>query len=122
MASRLFTYPLALKKGMVLLAGTITTDASGNITAQNFLGGTATKTGTGAYRITLQDRYVAQIAVVVDMQQTTVSAYSAESAITTDPTATTPVIDFITKNAGAAANVTSISKIAVMAVLSNSSV
>lgn len=122
MASRAFKYPQALKNGLVFLAGSITTDASGNITASDFQGGTITKTGVGAYRLTLQDKYVGLLGCSVNLQQNTVSAYSAEPASTTDVTATTPIVDFITKTAGAAANVTSISKIYLLLALNNSSV
>lgn len=122
MASRAFRTPQALKNGVVILAGNFTTDASGNITAQTFLGGTVTKTGTGAYRITLQDKYVGPLSIQVSMSQATVSAYEVNPASTTDVTAATPIVDIITKTAGAAANVTSISTIYVGLTLNNSSV
>lgn len=122
MASRAFRYPQALKNGVVILAGNFTTDASGNITAQTFQGGTVTKTGTGAYRLTLQDRYVGLLSCALNMQQATVSAYEVQPASTTDVTAATPIVDIITKNAGAAANVASISTVYINLTLNNSSV
>lgn len=122
MASRAFRYPQALKNGVVILAGNFTTDASGNITAQSFQGGTISKTGTGAYRLTLQDRYVGLLSCAVNMSQATVSAYEVQPASTTDVTAATPIVDIVTKNAGAAANVASISTIYINLTLNNSSV
>lgn len=122
MASRAFKFPQALKNGVVILAGNFTTDASGNITAQSFQGGTVTKTGTGTYRITLQDRYVGLLGCSINMSQATVSAFEVQPASTTDVTAATPIVDIVTKNAGAAANVTSISVIYVDLTLNNSSV
>lgn len=122
MASRAFRPLQALKNGVVILAGNFTTSAVGAITAQSFQGGTITKTGTGTYRITLQDKYVGLLGCSLNMAQATVSAFEVQPGSTTDVTAATPIVDIVTKNAGAAADVTSISTVYIDLTLNNSSV
>ena len=58
MADRLFTYMQALDKSVKVLSGTCTVPTSGGaVTGNNILGATVTRTGTGAFTITLADKY-----------------------------------------------------------------
>jgi hypothetical protein len=58
MADRNFSTQLALDKNVVQLAGTCTiATGTGGVTANNILGATVARTGTGAFTITLADRY-----------------------------------------------------------------
>lgn len=72
MADRTFVNALALDKNVVCLTGTATiATGTGGVTANNCLGLSVARTGTGAFTITLQDRYPELLSVNLGIAKAT---------------------------------------------------
>lgn len=119
MANRRFTqffYSLIHKP--VSIVGKASLSAAGAITSQDIPGGVLSKTGTGAYLLTLQDKYSNVKSFMVSLGDTAQDLQAAPGA--TDVSAKTYVIK--TKTAGADANASATAILYIHLVLSNSSV
>jgi len=72
LADRNFSNSLALDKALVILSGACTVaTGAGGVTANNCLGATLSRTGTGAFTITLQDRYPELLSVNIQIGKAT---------------------------------------------------
>lgn len=111
-----FSYSLIKKK--VDIAGVASLSAAGAVSSQDIPGGTLTKTGTGAYLLTLQDKYSRVLSVQVQLGETAQDLQAVPGAC--DPSAKTYVIN--TKTAGTNTDPSATAKLYVHLVLSNSSV
>lgn len=101
MANRLFKgMPKTLESGVVKLYGKIVTTTSGTIGSQSCKGFSVAKTATktGRYTVTLEDQYMALLAVGVNIEGTADAAYTGAKGLinflrNVDVTAATPVFD-----------------------------
>lgn len=117
------THPTAaLDRQVVALFGEVTFGSSGAVASQDCLGFTVTKpTGTGLYRITLEDKWaaLAGLSLVVDNAAT---AAIASFQLSDDGVPATKVIDIQCVNATVAANATDGHKLKIALFMRNSSV
>lgn len=101
MANRYFQQFVAVPQhGLVMLSGSVSIAADASVSASSFPFGTITKTGTGAYTLTLADKYSSVVsiqatleaAVAVDLvpQVTSADVSSAKTVVFSLNTGATP--------------------------------
>lgn len=112
-----FCYSLIKKKTEI--EGFATLSAVGAVLTQDIPGATLTKTGVGAYLLTLQDKYTTCLGVYTQLGETAEDIQAVPGA-TDVASAKTVVIN--TKTAGVSANLTATARIYIKVVLRNSSV
>lgn len=120
MANRRFEqFFYSLIKKPVLISGVASLSAAGAVSSQDIPGGTLTKTGAGAYLLTLQDKYSSIKGFNVQTGENAEDIHAQPGAC--DVSAKTYVIKLKTA-AGVDTDVTATAKLYVNLVLSNSSV
>lgn len=112
-----FVYSLIKKK--TVIAGYATLSNVGAVLTQDIPGATLTKTGVGAYLLTLQDKYNTCMGVFVQLAETAEDLQAVPGAADVS-SAKTIVIN--TKTAGVNANASATARIYVKVILRNSSV
>ena len=112
-----FCYSLIKKKTEI--EGVASLSAAGAVLSQDIPGATLTKTGTGAYLLTLQDKYNTCLGVYAQLGETAEDLQAVPGAADV-ASAKTVVIN--TKTAGVNTNPTATAKLYIKVVLRNSSV
>lgn len=112
-----FCYTFIKKKCEI--DGVASLSAAGAVLTQDIPGATLTKTGTGAYLLTLQDKWSKCLGVYVQLGETAEDLQAVPGAVDVT-SAKTIVIN--TKTAGVNTNPSATAKIYIKVVLSNSSV
>ena len=112
-----FCYSLIKKKTEI--EGFVTLSAVGAVVAQDIPGATLTKTGVGAYLLTLQDKYTTCLGVYTQLAETAEDLQAVPGAVDVS-SAKTVVIN--TKTAGVNTNAGATARLYVKVVLRNSSV
>lgn len=114
-----FCYTLIKKKTEI--EGVASLSAAGAVLSQEIQGATLTKTATGTYTLTLQDKYSACVGIYCDLAETSQTVYAAPG--TADVTGTKQVIIKVKANStGADTDLTATAKLYVKVVLRNSSI
>lgn len=122
MANRHFNAPVqSLWHKPILVAGTISLNASAAVTGSTIKGASVAKTGTGEYTITLEDKFSELISISVQVGgNVSEDLFGSVGAV---DVASAKTIEVLTvANTGAAANATAATTLYVTAMLSNSSV
>jgi hypothetical protein len=121
MANRHFNAPVqSLWHKPILVAGKITLSAAAAVTGSTIKGASVAKTGTGAYTITLDDKFSELISISVQAAESSAAIWGDVGAVDVSGAKT---IVIITSNAsGAATDVGATVTLYVTAMLSNSSV
>lgn len=124
MANRYFWDSQHKERAVKYISGKITLDSSAAVTSAYPASAkgvaSVTKTATGTYRITLQDKYNALLDIDLDIMEAVASAYQVKAKA--EAVASGPTIDIWTINAGAAADVSAATTIYFSLVLKNTSV
>lgn len=119
MANRRFSqFFYSLLHKPVSIVGVASLSAAGAVLSQDIPGGTLTKTGVGAYLLTLQDKYsnIKSFGVILGETAQNLQAVPGAASVS----AKTYVIN--TKTAGANADASATAKLYINIVLSNSSI
>jgi len=90
-----------LRPGVLTLEGTFAIGSTGAITKSSGDGFTIARTGTGAYTITLDEKFVSLMGVQYLLIDATLGQYS-QFATLTDAVASTKTITFVAHQAGVA--------------------
>ena len=123
MANRWMVQPRCLEKELCNLVFRVNLSAAAAITSQLGKGGTVTKTGTGLYRITLEDKWVALRSAQVTLLEAVSTAFVSQ--VTAEDVAGAggvSYVDIVTKTAGANANVAAVTTLFIDLKLKNSTV
>ena len=123
MANRYFWDSQHKERAVKYISGKIVLDNTGAVTSSYPASAkgvaSVTKTGTGTYRITLQDKYNALLDIDLDIME---AAAGYQVKAKAEAVASGPTVDIWTINAGAAADVGAATTIYFSLVLKNTSV
>lgn len=120
MANRRFEqFNYSLVKKLTQICGKVTLSAAGAILTQDIPGATLTKTGTGAYLLTLQDKYTSCMAALCQLGETAQDLQAVPGAEDVSGAGTVVIL---TKTAGTNTNASATATLYVNIMLRNSSV
>lgn len=120
MANRRFEqFNYSLVKKLTHIVGNAQLDDDGTILSQDIPGATLTKTGAGAYLLTLADKYSACMSVMAQLGDTTEDLQAVPGAVDVSSAKT---IVIRTATAGASADATATASLYVSVFLRNSSI
>lgn len=121
MANRNFhQFKGSLDRGLVHVQGVISIAAGGAVSSEDLVGAAVSKTGTGAYKITLEDSYQSAKAVILQLESST--DVDMDVQVKSVDVSSAKEIAFKTLVAGVATDSVAASKVHVLIVLKNSSV
>lgn len=120
MANRLFQqFFHSFTKQLVGIHGYIDIAADASVSSSSVRGGTVTKTGTGAYTLTLEDQYVAIESVQLTLQAAT-AVDLVPQVVSQDVVGTAKTIVFRLNAAGSATDPSAVCRVYIAALLKNS--
>jgi hypothetical protein len=120
MANRNFSEVQGLARKQIVLAGHVNIAANASVASQSFIGGTITKTGTGAYTLTLDDKYQALLSASAQVAETSADLFGKIGAV--DVVSAKTIVIQTVDATGAAVDASATLKVYITLVLSNSSV